>query len=755
MAELITTILMAKLTIPGPDESSRPLLSGDARSMAARSLQLKLQHKPQKGRGGGWILILLVVAALGAFGFLQLRPAKPNPPAVASPVQAAPAPAAPLAAPPGPAAEPQVAAAEPEVVDAAPVARSEPAKKRRRAEAAAQPAAAAPQETGLATEQPLLLTGPDCQRDAAVNRDRDLLVQVADQKSWKAYQDLLEASISASLKEVASGNSPRRFDAVWSAPVLHRAFLRWTLIARISPQAIAARVPDSARAEFLIWLLGRSDVMEELLVTMLPQDDGAKVLGFLLDAWSADAEQFEKYRALAIACAVVFDRPMSIANPLGGYGSSGSVDALQRYRWYIENNEKGKLAAPVDRSSARDLVWVVCAPVANSELDWAVDKMKLSRRNFGNAYGMVRYLMERAVDGLDPYKEYSFAEILKEGGVCADQSYFCVNTARALGIPGMILGGETDLGGHAWAGLKLDAEEWSTTTGRIGGVSKGQAENPQTGGAITEQEILHWNERHQRSPAAVAAVWRHLWLADFLAATDRDAESSEVIRLTNKLGPSFPETWRALYGLLERQTTLVGDPPKPVNFEEWQDFSKGMRREFKDNPRMAQLAADAEMEYLFPYSDAGEAERSLLVERRRLERGSPEQKDLIAESLRRQADLIQQRGDANALTEVSQLYDRAMRDFGGSITGFKMMSSDYFARMEKDPELARKAARDIELAFKRVVETGTKDWFRAETESAVYRTICGYYRSAGDADRADLLEKRIDTLMKRAKRSAY
>jgi len=743
---------MAKLIRPDTSQLSPPALSGDARSIAARSLQLKLQHKPQRSGGGWWILALLCFGALGAFAFQQSGPAKPKPPVAEMPAQAAPtpAPAAPVEAP-----LPEVAAIEPEAPEVGLLTLSEPRKKRRRAEVPGQTAATPPTAAGLAAEPPLLLTGPDCQRQGAVDRDRDLLVRVISQKSWQAYQGLLETSINASLKEIASGDSARRFDALWRAPILHRAFLRWTLIARISPAAIADQVPDGARAEFLVWLLGRADVMEQLLVTMEPQDDGAKVLGFLIDAWSADTEKFEKYRALAIACAVVFDRPMNIPNPLGGYGSAGQVDPLQRYRWYIEKNEKGKLAAPVDRSEARDLVWVVCAPVANSELEWAVDKMKLSRRNWGGAYGMVQYLMERAVDGLNPYKEYSFAEILKEGGVCADQSYFCVNSARAMGIPGMILGGETDLGGHAWAGLKLDPDEWSTTTGRIGGVSKGQPEHPQTGGSITEQEILHWNQRHQRSPAAIAGVWRHHWLADFFAHSNGEAESAQLIHLVNQIGASFPESWRALYGLLEAQTTLAGEPPKPVNLGEWQDFAKGMRREFKDNPRMAQLAADAEMEYIFPYTDAGAAERSLIVERRRIERMSPEQKDLIAESLMRQTDLIEQRGEANALTEVSQLYDRAMRDYGGSITGFKMMSSDYFARMQKHTELARKAACDIELAFKRVVETGTKDWFRAETESAIYRSICGYYRTAGDEDRAALLEKRIDTLMKRAKRSAY
>ena len=380
--------------------------------------------------------------------------------------------------------------------------------------------------------------------------------------------------------------------------------------------------------------------------------------------------------------------------------------------------------------------------------------MHYRRKNWGNAYGKIEYLMERAVDGLNPYEEYSFAEILKEGGICGDQSYFCVNTARAQGIPAMVLSGETDLGGHAWAGLKIDSREWTTGVGRIGGVSKGQAGNPQTGSSITEQEIQLWNDRYHQSPTVTLSVWRHLWLADFFESLNSDDDHADTIRLASRLGHSFTEAWLALYSLLEREMELTGEPVKPSNLDDWKAFAKDMRREFKDNPRMAELAANAELEYIFPYGSDGDAKRMLLRERRRIERNSGEQKDLIAGSLKREAALIMKRGGPNAKRDISRLYDRALRDYGGSITGFKMMANDYFSYFRGDAELGRKAARDIELAFKRVVETGTKNWFRSNTESSIYKMICEFYRDAGDPDRAAMLEKRYQVLLRRAKRSA-
>ena len=608
----------------------------------------------------------------------------------------------------------------------------------------------------LAAEPSILLLGPDSQRDAAIRRDADLLKRAIDGKAWDAYRGLLGKSIKAGLAKLEQGKGVNRFDPIWNEAVLYQAMLRWKTLGCFSESEITPWVTDSYSAGMFLWLLHDNKAMEELLLTIHPKDDSGKILKFLMDAWPVNNDKYSKYFSLALACAVVFDRPMSIPNPVGNekYGVESTVEPLKRYLWYVKKNETGKLAAPVHHSSARDLIWVVCAPITTSEMEWSLDKMQLRRKNWGQAYGMIEYLMERAVNGLNPYKEYSFAEILKEGGICGDQSYFCVNTARAQGIPAMTIAGETNSAPHAWAGVKIDSDTWTTGVGRIGGASKGETGNPQTGASMSEQEILLWNDRFHQSPIVTLSVWRHLWLADFFAATDNAADNAATIRLANSLGHTFVETWQALYALLGRQTRLTGVPAVPNNLEDWKNFAKDMRREYKENPRMAGLAANAEVEYIFPYGSEGDAKRTLLRERRRVERDSGEQKDLIASSLKREAEVILKMGGPDAKRDISRLYDRALRDYGGSITGFKMMAEDYFSYFKDDKELARKAARDIELAFKRVVETGTTDFFRSKTEAAICNMICGYYRTAGEPERATLLEKRYEVILRRAKRGA-
>lgn len=648
------------------------------------------------------------------------------------------------------ATETPVAPAAPAVAEAPKVA---PAPAVSAEEPAPPPTEAALFGTRLAGEPVLALIGIDSTKTDEVARAKTLLAETARLGTWNDYRDFLQRSLSESLGKVDPVKLRDRFDGLWKEPAFYQVFLRCQVLQRFSASDIATRTYGH---ELFSWLLTNDTAMEEVLLTVKPQDDTAKVAAILSDAWGANREQAEKYFNLALACGVVFDKGEIKMQAVDKehYGDAALVAPIPRYTWYVTKNEKGKLATPINKLSARDLVWVVCAPVPESELEWAVDKIHLSRKSWGNAYGMVEYLMERAVKGLNPYEEYTFAEILKEGGICGDQTYFCVNTARALGIPAIGLAGETDLGGHAWAAVKTSDDEWNTQIGRIGGASNGAGGNPQIGGQVSEQEIWLWNDRAQQSRLQTVNVFRYLWLGDLMERLYEPASSEAAVRVANQLGKAFSETWLRLYDVLAAKTKEAKDPGAPDILEAWDDFVDRMRHEFRENPRMAQLAAKAESEYLFPYAKENDARRMLSRERRRIEREAGEQKDLVADSLKREADLIHKNDAPGAAKEISELYDRALRQYGGSITGFKRMAEDYFSFCKGDPETARKAARDIELAFMRVVETGSKDWFRANTETSIYKMICGYYRTAGDEAKAEKLEKRYERLLRDAERGA-
>ena len=666
-----------------------------------------------------------------------------------------------MEAPPAPAAVQEAAVETPVAPDkpaptVADVPKVAPAPAAPAEQPAAPPTEAALFATRLAGEPVLPLIGIDATRTDEVARAKTLLAETARLGTWGDYRDFLQRSLAESQMKLGKIDPAKlldRFDPLWKEPVFYQVFLRWQVLQRFSASDIATRTYGH---ELFSWLMTNDTAMEEVLLTVKPQDDTAKVAAIMADAWGANREQAEKYFNLALACGVVFDKGEIKMQAVDEdhYGAAALVSPIPRYTWYVDKNEKGKLATFINKLSARDLVWVVCAPVPESELEWAVDKMHLSRKSWGNAYGMIEYLMERAVKGLNPYEEYTFAEILKEGGICGDQTYFCVNTARALGIPAIGLAGETDLGGHAWAAVKTRDDEWDTHIGRIGGAANGAGGNPQVGGQVSEQEIWLWNDKAQQSRLQTVNVFRYLWLGKLMENLYEPASSEAAVRVANHLGKAFSETWMSLYDVLVTKTKEAKDPGAPEIIEAWDDFVDNMRREFRENPRMAQLAAKAESEYLFPYAKEGDARRMLLRERRRIEREAGEQKDLVADSLKREADLIHKNNSPGAAKEISELYDRALRQYGGSITGFKRMAEDYFSFCKDNPETARKAARDIELAFMRVVESGSKDWFRANTETSIYKMICSYYRTAGDEARAVKLEKRYERLLRDAERGA-
>jgi hypothetical protein len=545
------------------------------------------------------------------------------------------------------------------------------------------------------------------------------------------------------------------FDPLLGEAVFARALLRWRTLQSIPESIIATAGRDGG--PLVAWMLDREQAMEECLLTVRPEDDLPRVFDLLFNAWYGDLGIGEKYFNLALACAVVFDRDMRVQHPpaSAGYGASMTIDPHERFLWYVDQNERNRLAAPIDRMTAADLVWVVCAPVTTEELDWAVSNLRVRWSRWGETYGMIEYLMERAVNGLNPYAEYTFAEIRRHGGICGDQSYFCANTARANGIPAIILTGETDLGGHAWVALKHKRDEWSTLIGRIGGVANGEGHNPQTRGTTSEQEIWNWNERVHQNPRSRSALWRTLWLADlFVDAQVDDALVEGVLRRAHAIGRAHPETWRRLHNVMAKRTRTAENPGTSEIVDMWMRFVAEMRAEFRDNPRMGVLASNAEDEFIFPHLEENEARRILARERRRLERSAGEQKDLVVASVKREAELIMSSGDDDALTRIARLYSSALRNHGASITGFKMMAEDYFNYAKDHPDHAVKAVRDIELAFNRVIESGSRDWFRANTETSIYKMICDYYRQVGEESRAVALERRYERLLRRAERGA-
>ena len=139
-----------------------------------------------------------------------------------------------------------------------------------------------------AGETPLVLTGKDAVRDAAVKRDKELLDKAVNSGAWEAYRGLLARSIRAGMDSLEQGQGLNRFDAVWNEAILYRALLRWKTLGCFMRPGFDKLVTDSYTGAYLLWLLDRPEAMEEIHLTIQPADDSVAVLKLLMDCRALD-----------------------------------------------------------------------------------------------------------------------------------------------------------------------------------------------------------------------------------------------------------------------------------------------------------------------------------------------------------------------------------------------------------------------------------------------------------------------------------
>ena len=406
---------------------------------------------------------------------------------------------------------------------------------------------------------------------------------------WTDYLDLLDRALAVELKKSTGYRNSADYDRFLGNPLFAKALVQRTMLRQLPGSALAALTADTAHSAFWQWLFTTPDAMESLLLSLKPEDDAALALHVWAVLATEDHEARAKYRELALACALVFDKPFTPE----WNGERLQIPASQRYDFYKQHNEKGDLATRIHRLPATDLVWVVCAPVPVSELDWALKKMRLKQKNWGSAYGQVKYDMEKAVTGKmkKPYESYTFAEILDKGGICGDCSYFAVNTARAAGIPAVILSGDGKRGPHAWIGYQSDEGEWSFN-GRMDGYSAGHGHDAQTGKDVSEQEFVRRGDKRESSPTALLKAHRFIWLAA-LHGTLKDTPAADTaLAFALTASPHLPAAWDA-------KIDLWRSVRKEAPVAEWRDLVADMKRTFADDAVQLANAKTLEETYIF------------------------------------------------------------------------------------------------------------------------------------------------------------
>ena len=686
-------------------------------------------------------LWLAILGGGGGFAWYRLHPRPAAPVEESAAAQKAPAvPPAPIASEPAPVLAPPPAAATPEPMLAKETApHDEPAR----------PAPAAPPAaTAAAFTQPLVLDENAGKKAENLQRAQAALDAALSTGKWTDYRALLDRALAAELKKSTGFRAAADYDRFLANPLFAKALVQRTTLAHLPSSALAALTADPAHYDFAQWLFATPEAMESLLLSLKPEDDAAQALHVWALLAAEDPEARTKYRELALACALVFDKPFTP----DWNGERLQIPASQRYDFYKQHNEKGDLATHIHRLPAADLVWVVCAPVPVSELDWALKKLHLKQKNWGTAYDMVKYDMEKAVTGKmkKPYESYTFAEILDKGGICGDRAYFAANTARAAGIPAVILGGDGKRGAHAWIGYESDEGEWSFT-GRMDGYAAGHGSDAQTGKGVSEQEFVRRGDKRESSATALLKAHRFIWLAALHGALKDSAAADIALACALQASPHLPAAWDA-------KSDLWRAARKDAPVEEWREFVAQFKRAFANDAEQLATAKNLEETYIFPRQDAKLSLQELKHDTKKIEAprgrdaGKPGDTAFLTESLRREAALLSKAGTPDG---IHTLYRRALEEHAGDVAAFKALANDYFNAFGSVPEEQRKAVRQIETQFERRVDTkGGGDFFDVTSANSVRNLLVQMYRQAGDEHHAAMLEKKSGKVDEKAKRNA-
>ena len=557
--------------------------------------------------------------------------------------------------------------------------------------------------------------------------------------------DLLQRSLTHELSRSPDFGSIQRFDRFIANPYFMRAMLQHALGTLAGDDTRSLIQKDDRIRQHVTWLCESPAALESFLRVLTPKDNLRRVL----DTWSLlsadDTDALGAYRELAIACSLVLERPKDF----DWNGHKTTISAEERYRWYKNKDKAGKLATKLTTMSAWELAWVVGVQVPESEMEWAITELsrKLKQKDWGRAYGMVPYDMQKAVTGKmkEPYDYYTFAEILKKGGICGDQSYFCANTARSVGIPAVSISGDGPRGPHAWMAWLADDGRWEFS-GRFGGYPAGKVGDPRNGDKLSEQVFTRLSDKHAPSPAILAKSKQLLWIHDLQTRIGEKDDALHALECAMKVSPHEADLWEKKLELWSRQQPA----PAPA---QWKSFIDAMEREFRDDPDMQATARQAKDRFILANADVSVVKNELRSEVRDLSKlkGLTSQEE-IRSAYDRYASLMLK---SNDYTSVRLAYRDALDDYGREAAKFKMLARDYWKFVQAAPAAVKlNACRDIEGAFERHIETKSGDYFDVKSQNSAAEVVAQCWRQHGDTARAERFEKEIAKRGKKATKDA-
>ena len=560
-----------------------------------------------------------------------------------------------------------------------------------------------------------------------------------EKNEWSRHQQFVERAVGEFIKGLPPPGGAQSFNLAVNDEVIGMAVAQAAFLRSATTNALDYLSADAELRPFLQWLMTHRPSLEDYRESIKPGDDAEKVLQHWARLWGADPVGREKYRNLALACALVFDKPVMLRSQPGTLSENNPptlLDARERYLDFRNANERGLLRTRLDEMAPWELIWVVNAAVPASELAWAREHMRLTQSRWGEAYGMVPWNRDRLLGSDSVYKEYTLAEIRKVGGICGDRAYFASMTAKANGIPAMPLIGEGRRGGHAWFGYEAAPGRWDFTAGRFAEdrYATGYTHDPQTHEVIKEQSLYLLTDPQHRSPAYRHAS-RLIWLAEIFAAQKQPALAADALELAANTCSRHLPAWTALFDHL-RQTAA----PRAKSDR----LLLAMRGAFRN---YADVLALADQWETAAAPGGAEAAKVLRRQQHKLESRADDRADLLLESIAQRAAALEKQGNLDAAERV---YRDAVVAQGRELAAFRGIASSYLefaARHSRQHE----ALRYVCSKFEELQREPHGDYFAMNAWTGVARLLADQLEKDNQASKAKRLRRDADRLAKSAR----
>jgi hypothetical protein len=268
---------------------------------------------------------------------------------------------------------------------------------------------------------------------------------------------------------------------------------------------------ETKRVSLFKYLRENEPLARTLTFVVKPEEEKPDAIYALLDRLRHERPKLvPKYINLTAAICVVHDIPL-IRHV--NENVAEAIDPIALFDYFVKN--EAQMYYGVKNVPPELLIYIVDATTSVEEMRWALNKYH-GNVMIGGAFFDVPYDYENFTKGT-PKKitnlGFNLPNILKYGGVCADQAYYAMSVGKAMGFPTAFTWGAAGESSHAWVGYLQNVGKrglWNFDEGRYEAYRgvRGNVLDPQTRQEIPDSYVSLLAEeigsRDQDRQAAVA-----------------------------------------------------------------------------------------------------------------------------------------------------------------------------------------------------------------------------------------------------------